>query len=86
MKTKQEIKIKITDELHLKAVCDVLESMGYAQFDKIDNPKLVVVHGKTKVYQMVWNDIDRISDFQLVTLTDLLKMRDEAIKEGLKNG
>lgn len=87
----QNLKIAITDEVHLKAVCDVLESMGYKneQFDfHIQNHRDIkqfqsvacYEHGVYCVHKL---DVNWINFCELATLTDLLKMRDNQIKEAI---
>lgn len=76
----RNMKISITDETHLKAVCDVLESMGYVFFAECSSPNFVVTH-EDGFYQMIIFPIASIATFDVVTLTDLLKMRDEMVKE-----
>lgn len=87
----QNLKIAITDEVHLKAVCDVLESMGYKN-DQFGFP--VQNHRDIKQFQSVACyqqgkysvcklNVGWINFCELVTLTDLLKMRDNQIKEAI---
>ena len=88
----QNLKISITDEVHLKAVCDVLESMGYKnkQFDfPIENHRDIKQFKSVACYQSggysVYKlGVEWINFCEPATLTDLLKMRDKAFKEGLK--
>ena len=77
----KNMKIEITDEVHLNAVCDVLESMGYKKWDEAEKPKFIVCHGRGGTYQMVWNDLPRLASYPLVNLTDLLAIRDKQFME-----
>lgn len=77
----KNMKIEITDEVQLKAVCDVLERMGYKKFDEAEKPKFIVCHGRGGTYQMVWNDLPRLASYPLVNLTDLLYLRDKHFME-----
>ena len=73
----QNLKIAITDETHLNAVCDALESMGFKCGFK---PKVEITkHIETYVdgvYDM-YPFNDKGCD---TTLTDLLAIRDKQIK------
>lgn len=84
METKfQNLKIAITDNDHLKAVCDVLESMGYKPYilyRKNNN----YIHALANGYFMsTVMDVD--SCRELTTLSDPLKMRDEMVKDNAKS-
>ena len=77
----KNMKIEITDELHLKAVCEVLESMGYHGVRANLNSVLITSEfGKFSAVPYCTSEL-----YSLTTLTDLLKMRDEKIK-GYING
>ena len=79
----QNLKISITDEVHLKAVCDVLESMGYKYISKRSQSNYVYTFiDGTYLVDMNWQPA--FSGIPYSTLTDLLKMRDKAFKDGLK--
>lgn len=88
----QNLKIAITDEVHLKAVCDVLESMGYKneQFDfPITNHRGAssfksIACYERGVYFLHKLDASQINLWEVTTLTDLLKMRDEAFKGAIR--
>lgn len=73
----RNMKIEITDEVQLKAVCDVLQSMGYKK-DLLKGNKWILCHelGYFSIH-------DHHYDFQcsVVTLTDLLALRDKQFKE-----
>lgn len=82
----KNMKIAITDEVHLKAVCDVLESVGVTHdIEMSGNQGTVAAIG-------VWDDmtyctyktIESVDGFLEVTLTDLLAMRDQLFMEYLK--
>lgn len=78
----KNLKIAITDETHLKAVCDVLESMGYEKthFVKgMDNFIRTFTDGEYCGFMF-----DCAAD-QTVNLPDLLKMRDDMVKENAKS-
>ena len=75
------MKIEITDEVQLKAVCDVLESMGYEKpFQVFDDNEIKSVEcyddGSLAKYGC---DLGR--NGETVTLTDLLAMRDKQFME-----
>lgn len=76
----KNLKIAITDEAHLKAVCDVLKTMKYRKvrnaFCEHDNYVVVRSDG---YYEGSISDNYHIG-FKKVTLNDLLKMRDEMVK------
>lgn len=73
------LKIAITDAVQLKAVCDVLESMGYVPLRPSASGGCVYT----------WDDglycVDKDMESKVIyktkTLTDLLIMRDKQIKE-----
>lgn len=77
------MKIAITDEVHLKAVCEVLESIGYKLYfeSEIRNYVLSYIDGSYAVYES--EDTIGILEYEKKTLTDLLRMRDEMVKESL---
>lgn len=74
--TFKNMKIEITDEVQLKAVCDVLESMGYGYWVIDKNDKWIGTSFKNKQFTTFSTDVC-FSDEVLVTLTDLLEMRDK---------
>lgn len=82
----QNLKIAITDNDHLKAVCDVLESMGcwLNVADNFDAAKWVILV-KSGRYDLYSNDRASGDWCETVTLTDLLKMRDEMVKHNAKS-
>lgn len=77
----KNLKIAITDNDHLKAVCDVLESIGYRQCDAAFYPNVVISY-KTGVFVSAKNSMNT---FEETTLSDLLKMRDEMVKDNAKS-
>lgn len=74
----KNMKIAITDETHLKAVCDVLESMGYEKSHECSKSNYVFAT-KGGYYWIDINNQPVLNNYQ-ITLTDLLKMRDEMVK------
>lgn len=74
----KNMKIAITDETHLKQVCDVLELMGYVKSHECSKANYVFA-SKTGYY---WIDINNqpVLDSYQITLTDLLRIRDEMVK------
>ncbi|MEG0197800.1 MAG: hypothetical protein RR676_11460 [Acinetobacter sp.] len=84
----KNLKIAITDETHLKAVCDVLESMGYSEglsLDYVgsDQHRYIMTHDNG-VYAYYCH-YDESSDYLELTLSDLLKMRDDTVKANAKS-
>ena len=86
METKfQNLKIAITDNDHLKAVCEVLESTGYTRSKHgrwFDSDKIILTT-RFGVYARV--DLTTCTFYKEKTLTDLLKMRDEMVKHNAKS-
>ena len=83
----KNLKIAITDETHLKAVCDVLESVGYKKTGWIGYSKVIFITTNTKG-QMTDHAISLMNCFNsidLTTLSDLLKMRDDMVKANEKS-
>ena len=80
----KNMKIAITDEVHLKAVCEVLESMGYEQ-DDITYDKVITVctWSLSRTYDCYNMDLVCHYHDEIVTLTDLLKMRDDMVRDGV---
>ena len=82
----KNMKIKITDEVHLKAVCEVLESVGYELGVNERNPKAVCTWAFNNSYDIRVMTVDEMTGHDdEYTLTDLLKMRDEMVKENAKH-
>lgn len=74
------LKIAITDEVQLKAICDVLESMGYIkELTTSYKPKSICTYGDGTYHVYMRVVEHKIGD--LATLTDLLAIRDKQIKE-----
>lgn len=79
--TFKNMKIEITDKVQLKAVCDVLQSMGYDKpFQVFDDNEIKNVEcyddGRLAKYGFDLGD-----NGETVTLTDLLAMRDKQFME-----
>lgn len=77
------LKIAITDEVQLKAVCDVLQSMGYGYCGIDKNDKWIGTSFKNKQFTTFTTFATDVcfSDEVLITLTDLLAMRDKQFME-----
>ncbi len=78
--TFKNMKIAIIDEVQLKAVCEVLESMGYSYWVIDKNDKWIGTSFKNKQFTTFSTDVC-FSDEVLVTLTDLLALRDKQFME-----
>lgn len=75
------LKIAITDAVQLKAVCDVLESMGYRLVCVFTNTKWILTKSQG-IYMGIDDSLgDAPNHFIATTLTDLLAMRDKQFKE-----
>lgn len=90
----QNLKIAITDNDHLKAVCDVLESMRYEcgnpYFFNIENlidgwVKSIAAYTTGSYFLHKNLDAEDIFNCDEVQLADLLKMRDEMVKHNAKS-
>ena len=84
--TFKNLKIAITDETHLKAVCEVLESMGITNkglFTKVKNPSWICVCSGRHIMDLKNNPV--VDIYETVTLSDLLKMRDDMVKANAKS-
>lgn len=81
------MKIAITDEVHLKAVCDVLESIGYKKDSITDGKKTTVCTWiASKTYDCYDMTLEQCFHHdEIITLTDLLKMRDDMVRENAKH-
>lgn len=77
----KNMKIEITDEVQLNAVCDVLKSMGYVRCYKTELDINFVIAFHDKTFGLFTNDISDEED--LTTLTDLLALRDKQFMEKL---
>ena len=73
--TFKNMKIEITDEVQLKAVCDVLQSMGYKNVNLgWESPTgIVFIDNESKLF---CTTVDH-NDVASITLTDLLALRDK---------
>ena len=83
----KNMKIEITDYNHLKAVCDVLVSMGYSEglsvdFDEDDEYKWIGSYSNGVFGYYVHED--SCVNYSKTTLSDLVKMRDEMVKQGIQ--
>lgn len=80
----QNMKIEITDEVQLRAVCDVLDSMGFTDFYDSKNWKCGVIRFVEVFEDGTYDcyDTDIVSDkAKQTTLTDLLALRDKQFME-----
>lgn len=77
----KNMKIAITDEAHLKAVCDVLGSMGLHQEEDFKAGFHRFIHVGSGGFDF-WNTDMPFGDE--VTLTDLLAMRDQIFMESIR--
>lgn len=80
--TFKNMKIEITDEVQLKAVCDVLLSIGYGSWGINKNDKWIGASFKNKQFTTFSSDAF-FSDEVITTLTDLLAMRDKQFMESI---
>ena len=79
----KNMKIAITDEAHLKAVCDVLRSIGYSVWGVGLGASNWVA--TSKIGNATTFEFDACCDNTLVTLSDLLAMRDKMVKDNAKH-
>lgn len=79
----KNMKIAITDKAHLKAVCDVLESMGISK-SYATRSKVKVILFDEKFYSLLGLPVEMIEDRKSATLTDLLAMRDQIFMESIR--
>ena len=75
----KNMKIAITDEVHLKAVCDVLGSMGYSQELRAGESTKSIESYSDGIY-----DCYMFSQDSDTTLADLLAMRDQIFMESIR--
>lgn len=76
------LKIAITDAVQLKAVCDVLESVGYEAWNMGDyKTEMIIAWEDGKYSNFDEYETDKGYGYSFPTLTDLLAMRDKQIKE-----
>lgn len=71
------LKIAITDAVQLKAVCEVLGSMGYVKRATHTHSKYIETN-ESGIFDCFWVNYEINCN---TTLTDLLAMRDKKIKE-----
>lgn len=78
----KNMKIEITNEAHLKDVCDVLDSMGYtrARLTGLLKKSFIVTDETDGKYYIFCND-NFVEHFESLTLQDLLKIRDDMVKK-----
>lgn len=69
----KNMKIEITDEVQLKVVCDVLESMGYVRTQKNYLGVNIIVTDDDGEYWFFIND-SLLDGFSLTTLAELKEM------------
>lgn len=81
----KNLKIAITDETHLKAVCDVLESMGYELDKEHCGLGDAAVGAWDDGAYCTYKHIGSILIEDASTLSDLLKMRDDMVKANAKS-
>lgn len=79
--TFKNMKIEITDEVQLKAVCDVLQSMGYSCGIQIFGDKDIKTVECYDDGELAKYGNDLGDNGETVTLTDLLSMRDKQFME-----
>lgn len=75
----KNMKIAITDEVQLKAVCDVLESMGYAKRATHTHSKYIKTN-ESGIFDCFWANYEINCN---TTLTDLLALRDKHFMENI---
>lgn len=73
------LKIAITDEVQLKAVCDVLESMGYKETYKGDGDTICILTDCCGGYSLL--NGSNPENPCTANLTDLLSLRDKQFME-----
>ena len=84
--TFKNLKIAITDDTHLKAVCEVLESMGYEAWNIGDyKTEMIVAWEDGRYSNFDEYETDKGYGYSFPTLSDLLKMRDDMVKANAKS-
>lgn len=81
--TFKNMKIEITDEVQLKAVCDVLQSMGFkcANLGNENSGWDVLIYPSIRSWcQSMYSG----NLYEPATLTDLLSMRDQLFMESIR--
>lgn len=77
----KNLKIAITDETHLRSVCDVLESMGYINTFRTNKTlRTICTWSHNGSYGITDLSLDFCFFQDEVNLSDLLKMRDDMVK------
>lgn len=74
------LKIAITDEVHLKVVCDVLHTMKYRKHMS-SSPANFIYTFPDGSYRIDINHQPAFDHIPYTNLTDLLALRDKKIKE-----
>lgn len=69
------MKIAITDESHLKEVCELLEQLGYSDTGHENKNPVYVLTYDDGLYHKMGGVF--VGSFYELTITDLIKMRDE---------
>lgn len=82
----KNMKINITDDVHLRSVCEVLESLGYTNnFKTKDSVRTICTWSHNGTYGITGLNTGYCFLQDEVNLSDLLRMRDEMVKENAKN-
>lgn len=82
----KNMKIAITDDVHLRSVCEVLETLKYKKkglFTDIPEPKFVCACDDGQIMDL--HDDPIVGWYKEVTLSDLLRIRDEMVKGNAKH-
>lgn len=75
----KNMKIEITDETHLKAVCDVLKDLGYkCEFITSSYVPVCIIAFADGIYCAYSYDVYATKTY---TLASLLKIRDEMVRK-----
>lgn len=77
----KNMKIAITDEVQLKAVCNVLKGMGYHQEEDFKSGFHKFIHTGNDGFDFWCSDLNFGVE---VTITDLLAMRDQLFMESIR--
>lgn len=81
----KNMKIAITDDLHLRSVCEVLESLGYTNnFKTKGSVRTICTWSHNGTYGITGLNTAYCFLQDEVNLPDLLRMRDEMVKENAK--
>lgn len=76
----KSMKIEVKDELHLKTICDILESISYKRIRWGTFDPLSLRTWDDGGYTNMRSKQKYDYGYEKVTLTDLLKMRDDTVK------